>query len=609
MSRILAIDGGSTHTRAARYSDFFTLIQKGESGPSNPLECGVQETVNVIVSLAHKFFPDGALDVCAAGIAGAAEPRLRDEIAEGVSAQLNVKKILITNDLLPILLANAPEKAAVVVVAGTGSSILVQDAGGATKIFGGRGPLIGDDGGAYQIAVAGLRAAALNLDADGPETRLLADLPAAAQVPDFGSLSRWAAAASKGDIARLAIAVSDAAGRGDMVARRCIEEQAERLANQVKDVLFKTRPGEDTPVFLTGGVFDHANVFTFTFKSVLRTDLPGVELKLPGYVGPRAVALLAYAEPIPDNVSVRLAQSDDDVPKTSPTEGVLAHAAPIDTLATDKIVDLMHREDVCATQAVAREGQDIARLIDAAASAITNGGRIIYVGAGTSGRLGVLDAAECPPTFGVDLGTVMALIAGGEEALRKSVEGAEDDTQQAIADLGPLAPPLSAPDIVIGISASGDTPYVKAILDEAGRVGAETALVTCNPAARKRARYVVAVNTGPEVVTGSTRLKAGTATKLVLNMITTGAMARSGYVYEGRMVEMKPVNAKLRNRAVNIVATLAQVDRNKAARFLHDAGDHISLAIVMAKTGSSPEHAKRILDEKGGTLRAALDAH
>ncbi len=238
-----------------------------------------------------------------------------------------------------------------------------------------------------------------------------------------------------------------------------------------------------------------------------------------------------------------------------------------------EVIALLHAEDLKAARAVGRVSRAIARGAELIARALADGGRLIYAGAGTSGRLGALDAAECPPTFGTLPRQVVALIAGGPRALTRAVEGAEDDTRagkRAMQDAG--AGPL---DVVCGITASGRTPWVRAALEQARRQGAATFLVCCDPRAARAVRVDLRIcpDTGAEVLAGSTRLKAGTATKLVLNALTTAAMVRLGRVTGGRMAALNPTNRKLRKRAVEIVADLLGVDPFEASRRLNAAGD------------------------------------
>ncbi len=287
--------------------------------------------------------------------------------------------------------------------------------------------------------------------------------------------------------------------------------------------------------------------------------------------------------------------------------GAGSEAMPLDRLGAGEIVRRMNAEDARVAAAVAGEASQITAAVEAVAHALSSGGRLVYAGAGTSGRLAVLDAAECPPTFGVSSQEILAMIAGGDPALRESVEGAEDDTEQAVRDLTGLDPPLSRIDVVVGVAASGTTPYVGAVLGEARKRDATTVLVCCNPSCRGVADIVIAVDTGPEVVAGSTRLKAGTATKLVLNTITTAAMALTGRVYNGEMVCMRPINAKLRRRAVRMVCSLTGVDEDEAAMLLETADNRIPVAVVMARKRVGLQEARRSLAQADGDLRAVLE--
>ena len=266
----------------------------------------------------------------------------------------------------------------------------------------------------------------------------------------------------------------------------------------------------------------------------------------------------------------------------------------------------MNREDRKVAISVGREIPSIARAVDAVVSGIRKGGRLIYVGAGTSGRLAVLDAAECPPTFGVAPAIVQALIAGGEEALTGAVEGAEDSVGDAVRDLRPRR--LKPNDIVVGIAASGTTPYVLSALSFARKRGATTIAVTSNrkaPIARS-AQIVIATEVGPEVVTGSTRLKAGTSQKLVLNMLSTAAMVRLGHVYDNLMIDVALTNEKLRKRGLRILTEASSVDPSAAEHALRQSGHNLRAALVMLNNGVSAKSARARLALAKGNLRQAL---
>ncbi len=284
-----------------------------------------------------------------------------------------------------------------------------------------------------------------------------------------------------------------------------------------------------------------------------------------------------------------------------PTERLHPRADDLDLLPVEAVVRRLHAEDVAAVRAVRPALPLVAAAARAAADALRAGGRLIYVGAGTSGRLGVLDASECPPTFGASPSQVRAIIAGGRRALTHAVEGAEDDVAAGAAAVRRLR--AGARDVVCGISASASTPFVLGALREARRRGARTALVCCNPpSARVRVDFVLHAPTGPELVAGSTRLKAGTATKLILNALTTAAFVALGKVYRGRMVDLHPANAKLRARAARMVAELAEVPEATARRLLRAAGGEVKLALAMHFTGLGPEEARERL--QAASLRA-----
>ena len=287
-------------------------------------------------------------------------------------------------------------------------------------------------------------------------------------------------------------------------------------------------------------------------------------------------------------------------PSTRPlTELRNPRSRGLDRLAARDIVALIHREDASVPAAVARVGTATARAADLIAHRLREGGRLWLVGAGTSGRLAVLEAAECSPTFGTPRSLVRAVIAGGSRAVTRSVEGAEDDQEAGAVAMKPVRPG----DAVIGIAASGVTPFVRAALAEARRRGARTVFLSCSPA-KKLADIHITPRVGPEVIAGSTRLKAGTATKLILNAITVAVMTRLGKVHDNLMVDVRPTNAKLRDRARRIVRELTGKDPGPA---LASAGWRVKTAVVMLKLGVEAREAERRLAAKRGNLRGALE--
>lgn len=281
----------------------------------------------------------------------------------------------------------------------------------------------------------------------------------------------------------------------------------------------------------------------------------------------------------------------------------------LDSFSPIEIARVMNEENTNVIKAIDEVLPQVASAIEWAGEALNAGGRIIYMGAGTSGRLGVLDAVECPPTFGVSYDTVVGLIAGGEGAFVKAAEGAEDNAEAGAADLAALE--LESRDIVIGIAASGRTPYVIGGLRYANEAGCRTVAIACNKdsAMGVEAQLAIEPVTGPEVLTGSTRLKAGTAQKLVLNMISTGSMVAAGKVYQNLMVDVKQSNEKLRVRAQNIVMMATECTREQAAEALEACHHHVKGAIAMLLLDCDATAAEAALDEAHGHVRAAVEAH
>ena len=290
------------------------------------------------------------------------------------------------------------------------------------------------------------------------------------------------------------------------------------------------------------------------------------------------------------------------------TEQVNAQSARLDELSALEIVTLMNTLDADVLKAVNAALPQIAEAVEGIVERMKRGGRLIYMGAGTSGRLGVLDASECPPTFGVSNQLVQGIIAGGDGALRNAVEGAEDDRELGKKDL--IAKNLTDKDIVVGISASGYAPYCCGALEYANEVGALTVAMSCNRGANtsKVAKIAIEAPTGPETLSGSTRLKAGTATKLMLNMLSTATMVKMGKVYKNLMVDVRATNVKLKDRSIRITMNATGLGREEAEALYQAAGGSIKAAIVMHETGVSKETAEQLLIDSEGYVRKAIQA-
>ena len=278
----------------------------------------------------------------------------------------------------------------------------------------------------------------------------------------------------------------------------------------------------------------------------------------------------------------------------------------IDSKSTSEIVDIINTEDSNVIDAVNKERRNITKAVDLIVASFRGGGRLFYVGAGTSGRLGVLDASECPPTFGTDPELVKGIIAGGNDALTRSIEGAEDrheDGEQAVREYA-----VKPEDTVVGIATGGTTPFVHGALVQANSIGATTIFLCCNPDTEPAEKVDVIIRpiTGPEVIAGSTRMKAGTATKLILNTLTTASMINMGKVYENLMIDLQVKNVKLKDRAERIIMILTDLDRNSADKLLTKANGNVKTAIVMHKLQTGYEKAMNKLEKHNGFVRKVL---
>lgn len=588
---LLGIEGGGTRTVALLTDAQGRLVRRIEAGPANLKLVNDAGLVRHFRGIASGLPRPAALCI---GLAGAwAEPdwqRIR-RAAERVWSNVPCHA---TQDL-DTALAAAPSDTSgcfrprVLVLSGTGSCCFGRDDRGATRKAGGWGYVWGDAGSAYEIGLCVLKAVATEFDATGRWPPLGKRLLRSLQLNDANQLIDWAQSASKTEIASLAVEVFDAAGQRDRLARELLAKAAGRLAADAAMCargLFK--PGTRVEFVFAGGTLLKqprfaalvgAHLHKLWCQAVMvplqRESVWGaVELAAQVLArqchthtahftagGAGAPAGDAEAAPAPEFVRST---------KTSPTEQRNPRSMRLDKLSVHDAVGLMLAEDARIPRALRAERRAIERAVDLIGRALRDGGRLFYFGAGTSGRLGVLDASECPPTFGSDPETVQGIMAGGQAALWRSIEGAEDDADGGTEAIRARA--VSGGDVVVGIAAGGRTPFVWGGLIEARRRGAKTVLVCFNPHLQIprsiRPPIVIAPNVGPEILTGSTRLKAGTATKLLLNMFTTLGMVRAGKVISNLMVDMDPGNVKLRDRAVRIVRALSGADHDTAKQAL-----------------------------------------
>ena len=286
------------------------------------------------------------------------------------------------------------------------------------------------------------------------------------------------------------------------------------------------------------------------------------------------------------------------------TEKINPNTVDIDTKSTADIVETIINEDAVINGAISAEKDSISAAVEIITESLSAGGRLFFVGAGTSGRLGVIEAAECPPTFGTDPEMVQAVIAGGKEAITSSIEGAEDSREDSVNELKSRS--VSSSDIVVGIAASSSTPFVESAIEFAKGINSKTILVTCNPGSFKVPDITISILVGPEVIVGSTRLKAGTATKMVLNILTTASMIRIGKTFGNLMVDVQPKSSKLRDRAVRIVTELCGIESDEAIELLTSSDWNVKASVVMNKKNLGLKEALGLLEQKKGFLKGAL---
>lgn len=608
----IAIDGGGSGTRIGLYDAEGALLNSQTGAACNPHEISLASAADFLAALVSGLAPGPpAFVTVLAGISGARDPAVREAIARAICDRLpHVERVIVTTDVHAHLIGNLGGRAGMVVVAGTGSSVAALDAAGTPWLFGGRGPILGDDGSAYDLVVTALREAHREWDRSGEQSLLLKRLAAAAQCAAPADLVAWCAARAKRKIAALAPVVLDCAEAGDELATACVHRCVGALADVAAGAVVRAQLSVRAPIYLVGQLFSGSLYYRMAFTQALRDREIENEAELAPHTGDRAVFELSRHLPMPETIPhSAVTPLSAAMSALHAGEHGVGTGVPLDALSAEAIVERMHMADIMAATAVESCSDVLAALIKQVVRAFRSGGRLIYIGAGTSGRIGVLDASECPPTFGVSAGQVIGIIAGGDRALRESIEGAEDDVDAGRADIDRVSPGISSADVVVGIAASGTTPYTLAGLARAKERGAKTALVCCNAPADRNVDYLLVLPTGPEELPGSTRLKAGTATKMVLNTLTTGAMALSGRVFEGYMVHVQPTNAKLRKRAVRIISVLTNIDESRAAQRLDDARNNVAAAVLMGRLNISAEKALELLQSCRGDIAGAIALH
>lgn len=457
----------------------------------------------------------------------------------------------------------------IAVNAGTGASVTGRR-GDRIEKAGGWGHILGDAGGGYSLALQALRFILREFDLHRGEAQFTATILRALSLNSRDELVRWAQVADKNEVAGLAPIVLECAMNGDESVMKIVEEGAGVLSEYTGAVA--TRLGLLAPkVILLGGLFQRDGVYVHAFKRKLKKNLSDARVAMSEQSPELGAAWLAAQVDEHGPVTVVTRRQEAETLSRALTEQRNPRSENLDKLSPADLVALFVEEETFVQEALREASISLGRGIEMVTKSLRNGGRLFYVGAGTSGRLGVLDASEIPPTFSASPDLVQGIIAGGASALSRSVEGAEDDRGSgalAIEERG-----VNAKDIVCGLTASGRAPFVLGALEEAKKRGAQTLLLTCNPERdRVGCDLEIDLATGPELLTGSTRLKAGTATKIALNLISTGAMIGLGKVRGNLMIDLTVSNAKLRDRAIRLVSALANCDPAQAAERLelHD---------------------------------------
>jgi len=593
---LLGLECGGTRTVALAADADLKLLARIEAGPCNLRLVTDVELEGRFRELAAQLPEPVAIGLGMAGVRDTADcariGRILERVWPGVPHQAD-------HDLESALAAadldhGASGESRVVVLSGTGSCCYGRNPQGKTAKVGGWGHLLGDRGSAYDIAFRALRSAAHDFDHSEVWGKFGQRALHVRQLNEPNDLIGWLQGAGKAEVAALAPQVFAAAKEGDRGSRRVLAETAAILASDALACAGRlAKKGQPVRFVLAGSVLLKQPGLARDLARQIRGVRPGAVVaplareSVWGAVVMARAARLAQRYGLVSAAQVNAGQRETAevlVPRTrelSPTEQRNPRSANLDRLPLTEAIALMLSEDARIPEAILEQRLPLERLVKRTVQALKSGGRLFYVGAGTSGRLGVLDASECPPTFRTPPEWVQGIMAGGEKALHSSIEGAEDDTEAGGRAIGCRG--VGKNDIVVGIAASGRTPFVWGALAEARRGGATTALLCFNPflqfARGQKPDVVLAVNVGPEVLTGSTRLKAGTATKLILNVLTTLTMVRLGKVVGNLMVDLNPSNVKLRDRACRIVMELTRLDRTQAEAELVRSGWSVSQVV------------------------------
>jgi N-acetylmuramic acid 6-phosphate etherase len=587
--RILGVEGGGTKTgwilverpapREADDPSQWTIVDQGKLPPSNWRLTTPERLREIFAELPKQVDSAGVF------LAGCGTEEDRRALAFICRDIWPGAKIVTGSDRESGLAAALDHGDGVVVNAGSGSSVTGRR-GDRIERAGGWGHILGDTGGGYFLAIEALRLILREYDLHCGEMQFTAKILHALSLNNLDELVRWVQTADKMEIAMLAPVVIEAAACGDARVTEIVEEGSRVLCEYTEAVASRLHLLAPK-VVLIGGLFHRDSIYTHAFRRRLKKNLPDARVTIAERPPEFGAARLATETRDPVTVHPKLSETAIEDLAAALTEQRNPRSENLEKLSARQLAELFVEEERFVEDALRAVTGDLARAIEMVTESLRHGGRLFYVGAGSSGRIGVLDASEIPPTFGASPDLVQGVIAGGATALYRSVEGAEDE--ESAGALAIWERRIKKGDIIVGISASGRTPFVLGALAHAKSLGVKTILLTCNPASvasrkagddpgRPRSPVaataidlVIALAVGPEVLTGSTRLKAGTATKIALNIVSTGAMVALGKVRGNLMIDLHTTSAKLRDRAVRVVADLAQCDYDSARRQLESA--------------------------------------
>lgn len=618
--RFLGLEGGGTRTTACWADRSLRQVETARFGPGNLRLLSDAALARLFAEVAARFPHPSGLGI---GLAGARTEADRTRIRLAAQKAWGAVPLWIGHDLDIALAADAPPESQAssvrcLILSGTGSCCYALAPDGRAAKQGGWGHILGDKGSGFEIGLRGLKAIVYYYDRDGSWSDLGQRILTRLTLNHPEQLIDWVRQAEKHRVADLAIAVFESAARRDAIARDILEGAAHTLAKDALSCAAKLA-GPDTPVrfVLAGSVLLRQPRFATQLSALLRERRPGshvVALRQPSVYGAVRRAIESAAQsPLPLPPRSTKPSSPRSSPRSatifvpplslekSPTETRNPRSTHLDKLSSRDAVRLMLQEEQRSHPILLRQSDAIAEAVDLIAASLQRGGRLFYAGAGTSGRLGVLDASECPPTFRSDPNQVQAIIAGGEGAITRAVEGAEDDA--AAGASAARFRGVSKGDVLVGIAASGRTPFVWGSLAEARKRGAKTILLCFNPHLEiprtHRPDLLLAFDLGPELLTGSTRLKCGTATKILLNTFSTLAMVRLGKVVSNLMVDLSASNEKLRQRAVRILQRLSRLNEAEARALLEANGWRVkdAAACFTAKrsraASSTPRDARK----------------